>query len=113
MQTVDANGVQLNPKLFIRIFRDVVKLAPARFIILRLHLARYNDLYNLADIPESIQVGSVPGMLGRMVTKVNCIKPPMGVSDGIAIIIDSRMDPDKLEFSIHGIPEYIVKNLAI
>jgi len=29
------------------------------------------------------------------------------------LIIDPEADPDKLEFSIHGIPEYTVKNLAV
>src|SRR5271155_696639 len=113
MQTVDTNGARLNPKLFISIFRDVVKLAPARFLTMRLHTDRYKELYALADIPESIQVGTVPGMLGRVVTKVNCVKPPVGVNDGIMLIIDPKADPDKLEFSIHGIPEYVVKNLAV
>src|SRR5271168_3058670 len=112
MQTVDLAGAHLTPKVFITIFRDVVKIAPARFLTLRLHTDRYKELYALADIPESIQVGTVPGMLGRIVPKVNCVKPPAGVNDGIMLIIDPKADPDKLEFSIHGIPEYRVVGLA-
>jgi hypothetical protein len=112
MQTVDLAGERLNPKLFIRIFRDVLKLSPARFLTLHLHQDRYKELYALADIPESIQIGPVLGPMGRQQMRVNCIKPPLGVSDGILVIVDSKTDPDKLEFSIHGIPEYRVVHLA-
>ena len=112
MQTVDMAGVRLDSKLFIKVFRNVVKLSPPRFLSLRLHPDRYKELYILADIPESIQVGFVPGMLGKMVLKVNCIKPPMGVSDGITIIQDKQTQPDRLEFMVHGISEYVVVNLA-
>jgi hypothetical protein len=110
---VDACGSRLTPKLFIQVFRDVTKLSPARFLTLRLHLDRYKELHDLADIPESIQVGQVPGMLGRMITKINCIKPPIGVSDGIQILIDCKADPSTMTFEIHGIPEMVVKNLAV
>jgi len=112
MQTVDVNGARLDPKLFIKVFRDVCKLSPPRFLSLRLHPDRYKELYDLADVPESIQVGFTPGMLGRMILKVNCVKPPLGVSDGIIIIQDKQTQPDRLEFMIHGIAEYLVVNLA-
>jgi hypothetical protein len=112
MQTFDVSGQFLHPKLFISIFREVLKIAPARFLTLRIHPDRYNDLYKLADVPESIQVGTVPGMLGRMVLKVNCIKPPIGVSDGIQILKDPKADTTKLVFELHGIPEFIVIHLA-
>lgn len=113
MQTVDTNGARLNPVLFIKIFRDVVKLSPARFLTLRLHPDRYKELYALADIPESIQLGPVLGPMGRQITKVNCIRPPLGTSDGITIVQDNTALPDKLIFEIHGVPEYVVANLAV
>ncbi len=112
MQTVDASGVRLSPKLFIQVFRDVTKLSPARFLTLRLHPDRYGELYALADIPESIQLGTVLGPLGKRVFRVNCVRPPMGVSDGIAVTQDEKAPPDALIFEIHGIPEYVVRNLA-
>jgi hypothetical protein len=112
MQTVDAAGARLNPKLFIATFRAVTKLAPARFLTLSIHPDRYKELYGLADIPESIQVGPVLGPMGRQIMKVNCIKPPLGVSDGITIVQDKTAPLDQLVFSIHGIPEYSLVNLA-
>src|SRR5271169_1798971 len=108
MQTVDLAGARLDPKSFIKIFRDVVKLAPARFWTLRVHPSMYKQLYVLADVPESIQVGDTPGMLGRRITKINSIRPPQGVSDGITIIQDKDASPSNLFFELHGIPEYRV-----
>lgn len=112
MQTVEANGVRLNPKLFIAVFRAVTKLSPPRFLTLRLHPDRYKELYVLADVPESIQVGPTLGPMGKQVWKVNCIKPPMGITDGITVVQDKQAHPDKLIFEIHGIPEFIVSGLA-
>ncbi len=112
MQTVEANGVRLNPKLFITVFRTVTKLSPPRFLTLRLHPDRYKELYALADIPESIQLGPVLGPLGKQILRVNCVRSPLGVSDGITVLQDKQALPDKLIFEIHGIPEFIVSGLA-
>jgi hypothetical protein len=112
MQTVDVSGQQLTHKLFIQVFRDVVKLSPARFLTLRIHPDQHRLLYGLADIPEMIMIGPVPAMLGKMVMKVNCVKPPQSIGDGITIILDQQTQPDRLVFCIHGIPEYLVVNLA-
>ena len=112
MQTVEANGVRLNPKLFITVFRAVTKLSPPRFLTLRLHPDRYKELYALADIPESIQLGPVLGPLGKQILRVNCVRPSLGVSDGITIQQDQGIPLDRLEFCIHGIPEFLVVNLA-
>ena len=112
MQTFDAQGQALNPILFITIYRDAKKLAPARFMTLRLHPDMYAELYKLADIPESIQMGVTPGPLGKMIMRVACIKPPLGVADGIAIEQDPKMDPSRMEFCIHGILELAVENIG-
>ena len=112
MQTVEANGVRLNPKLFITVFRAVTKLSPPRFLTLRLHPDRYKELYALADIPESIQLGPVLGPLGKQILRVNCVRPPLGVSDGITIQQDQGIPLDRLDIRIHGIPEFLVVNLA-
>jgi hypothetical protein len=111
MKTLDAAGAKLSPKLFIETFRTVKKEAPARFWNLRLHPDRYKELYMAADVPESIQLGVVVGPLGKPETRVNCIKPPMGVTDGIKIIQDSTADPGMLVFELHGIPEIVLQNL--
>jgi hypothetical protein len=112
MQTFDAQGQAINPVLFITIYREAKKLAPARFMTLRVHPDLYAELYKLADIPESIQMGVTPGPLGKMIMRVCCIKPPLGVGDGVAIEQDLKADPTKMVFEIHGIQELVVENLG-
>jgi hypothetical protein len=112
MQVVDAQGARLDAKLFIASYLAIIKLAPARFLTLRLHPDVYKAIFALADIPMSIQVGNVPGPIGRQVLKVACIKPPMGVNDGITIVQDPKADPTKLEFLLHGVLAAVVENIA-
>ncbi|MBU6231671.1 hypothetical protein KGP36_03300 [Patescibacteria group bacterium] len=111
MFTVNAAGAKLTPTLFIDLYHRAKKLAPPRFLTLRIHPDRYKELYALAEIPESIQIGPTPGPLGRQIVRVACIKPPLGVADGIAIQLDDKADPSKMVFEIHGIAEMIVDNL--
>ena len=66
----------------------------------------------MAVIPESIQIGDTLGPVGRPIKRVNCIKPPIGVGDGIAVVQDAATDPTKLVFEIHGIAEFVVENIA-
>lgn len=113
MRTLDACGQSLNALLIIEAFEAAKKLSPARFLTMRLHSDRWGDINRYAAIPQSIQVGLTPGPLGRHVTRVNCIKPPLGVSDGIVVEIDDKADADKLYFSIHGVLEFIVTNIGI
>ena len=112
MQTINATGSQLTPELFINTFREAKKLSPARFMTLRIHPTRYHTLYAIASVPESIQIGTVMGPLGKPVVRVNSIKPPIGVNDGVAVIVDPKADPTKLVWEIHGIPELVLENLA-
>jgi hypothetical protein len=111
MQVLDAKGAKLDAKVFIATYLAVTKLAPPRFLTLRLHPDVYKTVYALADIPQSIQLGAVPGPIGRQVTKVACIKPPMGVNNGITLIQDPKSDPTKLEFLLHGVLAFVVENL--
>lgn len=112
MKSMDAGGSTLTPQLFIQVYREVKKFSPPRFLTLRLHSDRYKELYKLADIPESIQLGPTPGPMGRQIIRVACIRPPAGVGDGIAVVQDDETDPSKLVFEIHGIAEFVVENLA-
>jgi len=112
MQTLYANGARLSAKLFIEYFAAAGKLSPPRFLTLRLHPDKYKELFILADIPMSIQMGPTLGPLGRSEMRVTCIKPPMGVANGIAIAQDNTVDPTQLIFEIHGIAELVVENLA-
>jgi hypothetical protein len=112
MQSIDAKGQRLGPLQFIEWYKVARTLAPPRFLTLRMHPDRFKELYNLADIPESIQMGMVPGQKpGSTIWRVACIKPPSSVYDGIAIKPDAQMDPTKLEFQIHGVIEMIVENI--
>lgn len=112
MQVIDAGGARLGAKLFISTYESIKKLCPPRFLTLRLHPDVYKAIFALADVPMSIQVGNVPGPIGRQVLKVACIKPPMGVNDGITIVQDPKADPTKLEFLLHGVLAAVVENIA-
>lgn len=112
MQTINANGSKLTPKLFIELYREAKKLAPPRYLTMRLHPETYKDILILADIPESIQLGPTPGPLGKQIMRVACIRPPLGVSDGIAIQQDSEMSRGCIGFYIHGNLELQVEGLS-
>lgn len=112
MQIIEKNGEALTPTLFIEIFHEAKKIAPPRFLSLRLNKVKYDEIQRFAEVPESIQMGQVLGNLGKKVTRISCIKPPMGVSDGILMVIDPEVEPDMLVFEIHGIPEYVIRGLS-
>jgi hypothetical protein len=106
------SGEKFTPCLFIKLYGEARKLSPPRFLTLRIHPDRYKELYGFADIPESIQLGPTLGPLGSRIMRVACIKPPLGVSDGIAVVQDSKMSMDKLIFEIHGQPELVIEELG-
>lgn len=112
MQTINANGSKLTPKLFIELYREAKKLAPPRFLSMGMHPDTYKELYALADIPESVQLGPTAGPIGTSVMRVCCIRPPLGVSDGIVVLQSAEMDRGKIEISIHGQVELIVENIS-
>lgn len=113
MQTIDAKGAILTPGMFIDIYHQARTLAPPRFLTLRIHPDRFGDIYVMADTPESIQLGEVPGQKpGSTIWRVACIKPLSSVYDGIAIKQDDKMDKTKLEFQIHGVVELVVENIG-
>jgi hypothetical protein len=112
MQTLYANGARLSAKLFIGYYAAAQKLSPPRFLTLRLHPDKYKELYALADIPMSIQLGATLGLLGRQEMRVCCIKPPLGVSNGVSVVQDEDADPTRIVFEIHGIAELVVEQLA-
>lgn len=113
MQVVDANGGQLTELIFISAYRMALKTAPARFWTLRIHPNLHVALVDIADVPESIQMGPVPSrMPGKKPdTKICCVSPPNGVNDGITIIQDEKCELNQLSFEMHGIPEVVVVNL--
>ena len=106
MQTLDVNGSRLTLAIFIKAYREARKLAPARFLTLRINPSTFDQLVaECADVAEVVQIGDTPGPLGKKVTRVACVPAPTGVGDGVAIVKDKEADPSKLEFKIHGITE--------
>ena len=112
MITIDAAGAQFSAEKFIEWFREAKKLAPARFLSLRLTPFRYQELLSVSQAPEVIQIGNTPGPLGINIQRVACVKPANGTGDGITIVQDEKADPKRLVFEIHGSPELEVINLA-
>ena len=112
MLTIDANGSKLTPQIFILAFHQAQTLAPPRFLTLRLHPKRFGDLETASKIPEVIQLGNTPGPIGRLILRVNCIKPPFGLGDGVQIVQDDEADETKLQFLVQNAVELEVKNLA-
>lgn len=112
MIVIDAKGGKLDELLFISAYRSAVKQAPARFMTMRVHPDMYKHLLDIADVPESIQMGTTPGPMGKRVNRIACVKPANGINDGVAITQDPEYDRDKLEFQIHGIAEIIVVNIG-
>ena len=112
MQILKMGGKKFSPLMFINLYAEAKKLAPPRFLSLRLHPDRYKELYGFADVPQSIQLGPTVGPLGSVLYRVCCIRPPLGVSDGIAIKQDPACEMDKLYFEIHGQPELVIEELG-
>lgn len=112
MITINATGAMMHAELFIQCYWEARKLAPARFLTLRLTPAMYKSIEKASQAPEVIQIGSQPGPLGTLVQKIACVKPANGTGDGITIVQDEKADPNRLVFEIHGSPELEVINLA-
>jgi hypothetical protein len=113
MKTFNMAGAKLGPITFIQIYEEAQKLAPPRFLAIRMHPDRYQDIYQMALPTKSIQLGLTPGPLGKSIMRVACIKPPTGVNDGMTVIQDQTLDPLQLIFDIHGITEMVVENFTV
>jgi hypothetical protein len=112
MQSIDANGGRLTLAVFIKAYKEARKLAPARFLQLRIHPDVLERLIDEAEgVTEIVQFGTFTGHLGKQVTKVACVAAPNGLGDGMQIAPDEKADPTRLEFQIHGVTELEVKNL--
>ena len=113
METIDANGARLTVPLFIKAFKAAKKLAPARFLTLRVHpdvWLRFGQEHE--EHTEIVQVGTFTGHLGKQITRVACVAAPNGLGDGVQVNQDKEADPTRLEFQIHGATELEVVGLA-
>lgn len=113
MQIIDACGARLTLALFVKAYKDARKLAPARFLQLRIHPDVLETLIDDAEkITEIVQFGSFNGHLGKQVTKVACVAAPNGLGDGMIVVADKEVSRAKLEFQIHGVTELELRNLG-
>lgn len=112
MVNLNMGGRRLDAVAFIDIYREVRKLSPPRYMTMRICPERLSELNGAAAPEESIQIGLAPGPLGRRITRVVCVKPPIGVDGGVEVIEDKTMLPTRIVFEIHGIPELVVDGLA-
>lgn len=111
MVILKMEGRKFSPLMFIELYKEARKLAPPRFLTLRLHPNRYKELYAFAEIPESIQIGNTLGPMGRILVRVCCVRAALGVADGIVIREDDTCPLDTLYFDIHGQPELVVQGV--
>lgn len=112
MQNLDMCGESLTATNFCRIWEAARKVAPPRFMTAKMHPTIYEKIEGHACVPLSIQLGPTHGPLGKQIWRVNCVRPMMSVSDGIAIVKDITVDPHKIIFQVHGIDELIVENIG-
>ena len=112
MQTIDAGGQPLSLALFIKAYKAARKLAPARFLTLRIHPRTFEDLNELhKELAEVVQVGEMVGHLGKRITRIACVPAPNGLGDGVTVNQDKECEQSRVEFQIHGAVELEVVNL--
>jgi hypothetical protein len=90
----------------IQAYRAAAKMSPPRYLSLRLHPDRYNEIKELAEVPESIQIGTIAGNLGKKITKLACVPVPNGTPHGMTIKQDAKVKMNELIFEIHGVAAY-------
>jgi len=111
LQTVDAQGQPLTLALFIKNYDAAKKLAPARFLVLRIHPFALKRLMAESEgLAKVVQFGSFVGHLGKQQLKCACVAAPNGLGDGVRIEEDRACPVNKLEFQIHGATELEVIN---
>lgn len=86
-------------------YKEATKLAPPRFMTLRLHPTRLKEVEDLSSV-ISLQLGIVIGNLGKRTTKLACVSAPNGISQGITVKPDPEVGMSKLLFEIHGNAAY-------
>lgn len=113
MQTLDCKASPLRLGLFIRAYQEALKLAPGRFLTLRIHPETWHTI--LADAEEITHVVhsmEILGPLGRRLLKVACVPAPKAIGEGVTVVQDKEIDPRKFVFEIHGTAEFEVINIG-
>lgn len=114
MQTFAAGGARLTLAMFAEAYRAARKLAPARFLTLRIHPQTFITLKaDCEQVSEIVQIGEQVGHLGKKIIKVACVKAANGLGDGVTVNLDEQADPSKVEFQIHGTTECELVHLHV
>lgn len=114
MQTLNCGGRPFGLALFIRAYGEALKVAPGRFLTLRIHPSTWELLIAEAEeITHVVHWQEVMGPLGRRQVRVACVPAPKGLGDGIAVVQDRETERNKLVFEIHGIPEIEVSGFIV
>jgi hypothetical protein len=112
MVTIDAQGLPISLGLFIRAYQEALKLAPGRFLTLRLNPLLWDQLESQAEeITHVVHSQEAVGPLGKKILKVACVPAPNALGEGIAVERDKKTDPGKMSFEIHGTEELVVVNI--
>jgi len=112
MERIDAKGQALSLALFIEAYRAARKLVPARFLVLRISPGMFEHLKRECEaVTEVVQIGEQVGHLGKVVTRIACVKPASGLGDGVSVNQDKECGPSRMEFLVHGAVEIEVVNL--
>jgi hypothetical protein len=113
MDILDMQGAKLDAMEIISLYSKARKLAPPRFLTMRLH----PDTWKWIDVQSTpthvIQYGDTPGPVGSRIRRLACVMPPSGIADGIAVKEDSTLAPGEIVIEIHGVAEQVYKNYGI
>lgn len=114
MQTIDCQNQGLSLGLFIRAYQEALKLAPGRFLILRVFPRTWEAISLQAEeITHVVHQQEILGPLGRRLLKVACVPAPNAIGEGVTVAQDAKANPAELVFEIHGIAELTVRNFAV
>src|ERR1700675_3985441 len=97
----------------IDLYNKARKLAPPRFLTIRVHPDTWKHVMSESEPTHVIQYGDTPGPLGKKILRLACVKPPSGIMDGIAIVMDDKTEVGSIVLEIHGIPEIIMRGFSI
>lgn len=106
-------GAKLDAMEIISLYGKARKLAPPRFLTMRLHPDTWRHIESQAVPTHVIQYGDTPGPVGTRIRRMACVQAPNGVNDGIAVKEDNTLAPGEIVVEIHGIAEIVFRNYGI
>lgn len=113
MDILDKGGVYLSPMEIISLYQAARKLAPPRFLTMKVHPDTWKHIEGEAVPTHVIQYGDTPGPVGTKIRRMACVMPPSGIADGIAVKEDSTLKPGEIVIEIHGVAEQVYRNYRV